>query len=282
MKRILPATITLFACLLGASADAATLVADYQFKNPGNVVQDSSVHGFNGTNNGGIQGTTAFGGGFIAVSGGTYAITPALSVIGTGPLGTTDTSVSVSAWFNATVGGGNGQVVVEQGSTTPSNGWYDSQIELETNKTVSTGVWPYTSGMPVANSSPTTVNQGTWHEATFTYDNSSHTFSEYLDGNLVATAAQTRQAPWNTGGVPQFYTFGGPTGTTLGGNGNSFTGMIGETTIYNGALTPLQVENMFLATQHEYTGTPEPGSLLLIGFGAAGLCIAVRRRRNKA
>jgi hypothetical protein len=280
MKRILFAAITLFACLLSVSAHAATLVADYQFKNPGNVVQDSSVHAFNGTNVGGLQGTTPFGGGFIALSGGTYAVTPALSAVGTGPLGTSDTSVSISTWFNATVGGGNGQIIVEQGSATPSTSWYDSQIELESNKTVSAGVWPYSPGTPLTNSSPTMVTQGSWHEATFTYDSSSSTFKEYLDGNLVASATQTRQTPWGNGGVPQFYGIGAPTGTALGGNGNSFTGMLGETVIYNGALSALQVNNLYLATQHEYTGVPEPGSLLLIGLGAAGLYIAGRRRRK--
>ncbi len=45
--------------LFVSGAGASTLVADYQFTNPSNVVQDSSGNSFDGTNNGGVQGTTA-------------------------------------------------------------------------------------------------------------------------------------------------------------------------------------------------------------------------------
>ncbi len=211
------------------------------------------------------------------MSGGNYAITPALGSAPTGPLGTTDPSVSISTWFNATVGGGNGVIVDELGSTAPGSGWHDSQIELQTGSTVNTAVWQYSDG--TANSGAVTVAQGTWHQATFTLDNSSNTLTEYIDGVQVGLAPTlrnaSRQTPWSNNGKPQYYAFGAGDGTNLG-NGVAFNGLIGDTRIYNGALTSTEVSSLFNATQGLYT-TPEPGSLSMLGLG--GLGFLARRRR---
>jgi hypothetical protein len=256
---------------ISASSYAQQLVADYKFNNPTNVGQDSSGNNFNATNNhGAIQGFASNGGGYIAVSGGTYLITPALSGVGTGPLGTTDTSVSISTWFNASPSGTGGVVVTELGSTTTNNGWHDTEIEVDSGS-ASNGVWPYTNGNNHPELSGGHIAPGAWYQDTLVYNNTAQTVSEYIDGALVATAPQNRQSPWANGGL-QYYAFG-PADDTNFGNGVAFNGLIGETEIFNGALSSAQVGALFAAQVGEYV--PEPSSVIaLLGLcGMGAVCL---------
>ena len=269
------AALTFFG--LSASSHAAQLVADYQFNSTGTVDNDSSGNNFTGSMSGTVtQGNTAYGGhgGYIAVSGGSYFVTPALSGnSGTGPLGTTNTSVSISTWFNATPGGGNGPIVNEEGSSTPNSGWYDSQIELEAGGTLTSSVWPRNA---IATGGP--LAQGQWYQATLVYDSGAGTLSEYIDGTLVSppTSFGGRAAPWQNG-YPQFYALGAQDNTNFG-NFSPFSGLIGETRIYNGALSATQVAGLFAAEEGAYI-LPEPSSVIaLLGLCGMGAICLVRRR----
>jgi hypothetical protein len=270
---LLAAMFTIIA--LGSAAQGVTLVADYQFATSAAVATDSSGNMFTGVNHGAVQGNTSEGGGYISVSGGAYFATPNLSSPGPGPLGTSDTSVSISTWFKAAPGGGNGVIVDELGGPDTTSGWHDSQIELETNGNVATSVWPYS--LQLKNGS---ISPGLWYQATLVYNSSSGgTLTEYIDGAQVGTGAfGGRQAPWNGNGFSQFYAFG-PSDTTTMGNGVSFDGLIGDTRIYNGALSAADVLAVFDATEGGYV--PEPSSYVaLVGLGGMGLLLFARRRRQ--
>ena len=190
MKTSLVAVALAVFAVCGTSADAQTLVADYTFGNAGNLAQDSSGNGYDGSlsSPAPTQSFGTYGGSAVTVSGGSYAVSGDL----TPSFGST-TPVTISTWFDATVGGNGGVIVDELGQPTPGVNWHDSQIEMETNGSLNMSVWNYGGVI----SSP--VLSPGWHEAVLTYNGT--TATGYVDGQEVGSVSFARQTPFNNGGA---------------------------------------------------------------------------------
>ena len=102
---------------------------------------------------------------------------------------------------------------------------------------------------------------GDWHHYAVTRSGSTYTF--YFDGTSVGTASSSISIPDSTAAL----TIGQAEGLGY------FDGLLDELRIYDSALSASEIAALA-------TPVPEPGTLALIGLGAAGL--AWRRRRQRA
>ncbi len=239
---------------LACAAQALDLVASYDmneasWNGTAGEVKNSSVYGnlFNATDVGyppGAPGT------FNGSS--QYVITPNLNSTGAF---NSSTTVQISLNFNPTVnpaGGVFGGVLVsELGQPIINAGWHDSQIEVETNGAVMVSVWPQSKILDLG-----TAHAGANNSVELLYNSQTQTISGILNGVATSENFGARQSPVNNYNGTQYYAFGATESTSLG-NPNFF----------NGSISNVQIST-----------TPEPGSLTLLGIGAAGL-VAWRRRK---
>jgi hypothetical protein len=98
----------------------------------------------------------------------------------------------------------------------------------------------------------------------------------YINGALIVTGG-VATTDYGTSTEP-FRIGGGGIFDTAGTNGNFFTGMIDEVTIFDRALTPAEVQAQFLAA----TAIPEPATWLLTTAGMLGTLSALWRSRRCA
>ncbi len=150
---------------------------------------------------------------------------------------------SLGIWFNPT--GANGNVVSDLWSSTISNGYHTSDIEMVAGYLKFT-VWPRTTVITTA----TTVSLNTWHHIVLVYDGSN--VSAYLDGTIVGTATYTRIGP-AMGSLTTSQYFGiGAYETTNLGSGAYGNFLLGNVKFYASALSTSDVNNLYLAEEPNY------------------------------
>jgi hypothetical protein len=139
----------------------------------------------------------------------------------------------------------NGVITSEIGSTSPTAGWHDSQIEWVSG-TPYFSVWPYTSIIVSSISAPF----NNWHYVGLTYDGS--TLRAYVNGQLAGSATFVRLTPYNDGsGAGLYYTLGYPDFTDLGSNqGANFR--LGAFHVWNTAISGTTILNNYNATKASY------------------------------
>jgi hypothetical protein len=206
--------------------------------NAGASATDSSGNGYTGTITNAptwVTGRYGYALKFVAASD-QYVVSPTL--------GTPPNSITLAAWIYS--GAAGGVVFAELGQATINSGWHDSQIEVEASGTVKTCIW---TGAESCVSATTNLGFNQWHYVALTYNVTTHLLSGYYDGKLGASATLTKS--YNT---PTFYAIG-PIDSTNGGNGVYFTGIIDEVRIYNRALSPGEIYEVFENGAPDYMGS---------------------------
>jgi hypothetical protein len=150
---------------------------------------------------------------------------------------------SLGIWFNPT--GADGNIVSDLWSSTISNGYHTSDIEMVAGYLKFT-VWPRTTVITTA----TTVSLNTWHHIVLVYDGSN--VRAYLDGTIVGTATYTRIGP-AMGSLTTSQYFGiGAYETTNLGSGAYGSFLLGNVKFYASALSAADVNNLYIAEEPNY------------------------------
>jgi hypothetical protein len=150
---------------------------------------------------------------------------------------------SMSIWFNPT--GLNGNVVSDLWSSTISDGYHTSDIEMVAGYLKFT-VWPRSAVITTA----ATVSLNAWHHIVLVYTGSK--VNAYLDGELVGTATYTREGP-AMGSLTTSQYFGiGAYETTNLGSGAYGSFLLGNVKFYATALSTADVNNLYLAEEPNY------------------------------
>ena len=152
-------------------------------------------------------------------------------------LGITGGDITICVWFKPTAAGGSSAGVVSKYDNTAK---VDYRIRNNVSDLCAARCRP---GVAWDETSSATAVYGQWYHLTLNYRGT--TLSFYLDGELfdAITASGSGSQDW-------------PTKTTIGrgavSNTELITGLIGEVRIYNRALTPLEIQNHYLATKWRY------------------------------
>ena len=150
---------------------------------------------------------------------------------------------SLGIWFNPT--GANGNIVSDLWSSTISNGYHTSDIEMVAGYLKFT-VWPRTTVITTT----TTVSLNTWHHIVLVYTGSK--VNAYLDGALVGTATYTRDGPAMSSLTNGQYFGIGAYETTNLGSGAYGSFLLGNVKFYASALSTADVNNLYLAEESNY------------------------------
>jgi hypothetical protein len=152
----------------------------------------------------------------------------------------TSNTVTLMAWVYPT---GNGVIVTELGSGSPSSGWHDAQIEITGGNTLRCGMW--NGGMVSVN---TTITLNAWHLVGFTYDGT--TLTGYKDGVSFGTLVTGRQAPVLNG---QGLYYGiGLTDSTNMGSGAYGAFRLGDFQVFNRGITADEVNRIYNLYSYRY------------------------------
>lgn len=152
----------------------------------------------------------------------------------------TTSSVTLMAWVYPT---GNGVIVTELGSGSPSSGWHDAQIEITGGNTLRCGMW--NGGMVSVN---TSITLNTWHLIGFTYDGT--TLTGYKDGASFGTLITGRQAPV-LNGQGLYYGIGLADSTNMG-SGAYGAFRLGDFQIFSRGITADEVNRMYSLYSYRY------------------------------
>jgi hypothetical protein len=150
------------------------------------------------------------------------------------------TTTSLMAWVYPT---GNGVIVTELGTGSPSSGWHDSQIEIVGGNTLKVGIWNNSS---VTLSTSITLNA--WHLVGFTYDGT--TLTGYKDGASFGTVTTARQTPAITSGG--LYYGIGLTETTNLGSGAYGAFRLGDLQVFDRGITADEVNRIYNLYAYRY------------------------------
>ena len=148
-------------------------------------------------------------------------------------------TTSLMVWIYPT---GNGVIVTELGSGSPSSGWHDSQIEITGGNTLRVGVWGQSGNL----STPITLNA--WHLVGFTYDGT--TLTGYKDGASFSSATVSRQAPIQNGNG-LYYGIGLTDSTNLG-SGAYGAFRLGDFQVFDRGITADEVNRMYNLYAYRY------------------------------
>ena len=152
----------------------------------------------------------------------------------------TSNTVTLMAWVYPT---GNGVIVTELGSGSPSSGWHDAQIEITGGNTLRCGMW--NGGMVSVN---TTITLNAWHLVGFTYNGT--TLTGYKDGVSFGTLVTGRQAPVLNG---QGLYYGiGLTDSTNMGSGAYGAFRLGDFQVFNRGITADEVNRIYNLYSYRY------------------------------
>ena len=158
----------------------------------------------------------------------------------TGDLGSkVGMNVSMFVWVYPM---GNGVIITELGSPSPSSGWHDSQIEITGGNTLRMAVW----GMSGNISTAITLNA--WHLVGFTYDGT--TLKGYLDNVNFASTTVVRQTP-QASGNGLYYGIGLTDLTNLG-SGAYGNFRLGDFQVFSKALTADEMDRTFNLYAYRY------------------------------
>jgi hypothetical protein len=152
----------------------------------------------------------------------------------------TSNTVTLMAWIYPT---GNGVIVTELGSGSPSSGWHDAQIEITGGNTLRCGMW--NSGMVSVN---TSITLNTWHLVGFTYDGTRLT--GYKDGVSFGTLVTGRQAPV-LNGQGLYYGIGLSDSTNMG-SGAYGAFRLGDFQVFSRGITADEVNRMYNLYSYRY------------------------------
>ena len=149
-------------------------------------------------------------------------------------------TVTLMAWVYPT---GNGVIVTELGTGSPSSGWHDAQIEITGGNTLRVGIW--NSNLVSLN---TSITLNAWHLVGFTYDGT--TLVGYKDGVSFGSVVTARQNPV-TNGNGLYYGIG-LTDTTNMGSGAYGAFRLGDFQVFDRGITADEVNRMYNLYSYRY------------------------------
>jgi len=149
------------------------------------------------------------------------------------------TTTSLMAWIYPT---GNGVIVTELGTGSPTSGWHDSQIEITGGNTLRMAVWNMSGNIS------TSITLNAWHLVGFTYDGT--TLTGYKDGVSFATTTVNRQDPISSGNG--LYYGLGLTETTNLGSGAYGAFRLGDFQVFSKSLTADEVNRTYNLYSYRY------------------------------
>jgi len=221
----------------------------------GTTAADSSPHGADGTLVGGVTtGATGALAGDTAVS-----LDGSSGYVSAANSSAAGTAFTESAWFRTTTLSG-GDILGFAGSATGAGTVNDRVVYLDDDGQLATAIHtPPPSGghtgpppMPTLVRTPTTFNDGVWHQVVVTY--SGTTLSLYVDGALIGTATGTQSATGSgylRAGYTDLSSFNAVFGTNITGrtspNSYHLNGSVDEVAGYPTALSATQVRAQFTA-----------------------------------
>jgi hypothetical protein len=145
----------------------------------------------------------------------------------------TSNTITLMVWIYPT---GNGVVVTELGTGSPTSGWHDAQIEITGGNTLRCGIW--NNSLVQVN---TTITLNAWHLVGFTYDGT--TLTGYKDGASFATLVTGRQTPQQNGNG--LYYGIGLTDATNMGSGAYGAFRLGDFQVFDRALTSDEINRTY-------------------------------------
>jgi hypothetical protein len=151
--------------------------------------------------------------------------------------------VTLMAWIYPT---GNGVIVTELGTGSPSSGWHDSQIEITGGNTLRVAVWGQSGSLSTA------ITLNTWHLVGFTYDGT--TLTGYKDGASFSSAIVSRQGPVQNGNG-LYYGIGLTDSTNLG-SGTYGAFRLGDFQVFNRGITADEVNRIYNLYAYRYAIYP--------------------------
>jgi len=132
----------------------------------------------------------------------------------------------------------SGVIVDELGQTSINTGWHDTWIEL-VNGNVYIRVW----NLPCVNVGSIPLNKWSHIVLRLKYTGTSLNYSAYINGVYAGSGSGSRSVP---GGSSLMYYPLGPTDGTNCGSGAWFKGMMANYQFYSTALTPQQIQQLYL------------------------------------
>jgi hypothetical protein len=176
---------------------------------------------------------TSGGGKYLTFNGtNTYGITNNLA----SKLGNTSV-VTLLAWIYPT---GNGVVVSELGTASPSSGWHESVFEITGGNTLRVGLW---NGTGITQLS-TSITLNTWNLVALTYNGT--TMTGYKNGVSFGTVNFTRSAAHLNGNGEHFAI--GLSDATNMGSGAYGAFRLGSFQVYNTSLTADEIDRNYMST----------------------------------
>lgn len=166
-----------------------------------------------------------------------YAITGNLASV----MGNTN-HITLFAWIYPT---GNGVIVNELGTGSPTSGWHESVMEITGGNTLRVGFW---TGIGIQQLS-TTITLNVWHLVAITYDGT--TMKGYLDNVNFGSANFQREAAHLYSGNGEFFGIGLTESTNMGHGGyGSFR--LGDFQVFNRALTADELDRTYNLYAYRY------------------------------
>jgi hypothetical protein len=181
---------------------------------------------------------TSTGGKYLSFNGANqYAITGNLA----SAMGNTN-HITLFAWVYPT---GNGVIVNELGTGSPTSGWHESVIEITGGNTLRVGFW---TGIGIQQLS-TTITLNAWHLVAITYNGT--TMKGYLDNVNFGSVNFQREAAHLYSGNGEFFGIG-LTETTNMGSGAYGSFRLGDFQVFNRALTADELDRTYNLYAYRY------------------------------
>ena len=150
---------------------------------------------------------------------------------------------TLCAWFNTSASGIVGPIIgFENNQTGTTSNSYYRKMYVGTDNKLYGGIY---AGGVYTKASTATVNDGLWHHAAMTWNNSTKTLELFLDGVSLGTTTTSNGIVIYTGywRVASYKSAGG---WPSGGN-EYFNGSIGSVQIYSAVITAAQVKQNYYA-----------------------------------